>query len=72
MKHLLRYLFLVPTALFAAAPVPTEVLPERIPGARPRNVVFILSDDLRGRGGDHASDFPSPLVVDEPINTDAN
>jgi N-acetylglucosamine-6-sulfatase len=27
---------------------------------------------LRGRGGDDASDFPSPLVVDEPINRDAN
>ena len=47
MKHLLRYLFLVPTALFAAAPVPTEVVPERLPDAKPRNVVFILSDDHR-------------------------
>jgi N-acetylglucosamine-6-sulfatase len=27
---------------------------------------------LRSRGGNHASDFPSPLVVDEPINHDAN
>ena len=33
--------------LQAAAPVPTEVLPERIPGAKPRNVVFILTDDHR-------------------------
>jgi N-acetylglucosamine-6-sulfatase len=47
MKHLLRYLFLVPTALFAVAPVPTEVVPERLPEAKPRNVVFILSDDHR-------------------------
>ena len=34
-------------SLQAAAPVPTEVVPERIPGAKPRNVVFILSDDHR-------------------------
>ena len=27
---------------------------------------------LRSRSGDHASDFSSPLVVDEPINYDAN
>jgi N-acetylglucosamine-6-sulfatase len=33
--------------LHAAAPVPAEVIPERIPGAKPRNVVFILSDDHR-------------------------
>ena len=26
---------------------PREVVPERIPGAKPRNVVFILSDDHR-------------------------
>ena len=47
MKHLLRFLFLAPAALFAAAPVPTDVVPERLPGAKPRNVVFILSDDHR-------------------------
>ena len=47
MKHLLKYLFFLPIALSAAAPVPTEVVPERIPGAKPRNVVFILSDDHR-------------------------
>lgn len=34
-------------SLHAAAPVPTEVVPERIPGANPRNVVFIVSDDHR-------------------------
>ena len=28
-------------------PVPTEVVPDRIEGAKPRNVVFILSDDHR-------------------------
>lgn len=38
---------LVPPLLHAAAPVPAEVIPERIPGAKPRNVVFILSDDHR-------------------------
>jgi N-acetylglucosamine-6-sulfatase len=39
--------FLVPVILRAAAPAPAEVVPERIPGAKPRNVVFILSDDHR-------------------------
>lgn len=28
-------------------PVPAAIVPEQIPGARPRNVVFILSDDHR-------------------------
>jgi N-acetylglucosamine-6-sulfatase len=27
---------------------------------------------LKARGGDKASDFPTPLVVDQPINTNAN
>jgi N-acetylglucosamine-6-sulfatase len=27
---------------------------------------------LRSRGGQHAADFPDPLVVDKPINQDAN
>ncbi len=27
---------------------------------------------LRGRGGDRAADFPAPLVVEKPINTNAN
>jgi len=35
------------TALPAVVPVPAKVVPERIPGAKPRNVVFILSDDHR-------------------------
>lgn len=47
MKKLLKLLLLTPAALFAAAPVPTEIVPEKISGAKPRNVVFILSDDHR-------------------------
>ncbi len=31
----------------AVSPVPKEVVPQKIPGAKPRNVVFILSDDHR-------------------------
>jgi N-acetylglucosamine-6-sulfatase len=31
----------------AVVPVPTEIVPQRIPGAKPRNVVFILTDDHR-------------------------
>ena len=31
----------------AVVPVPKEIVPERIPGAKPRNVVFILADDHR-------------------------
>lgn len=41
-------LFLLLTvSLAAVVPVPSEVVPQRIPGAKPRNVVFILSDDHR-------------------------
>jgi len=40
-------LTLAPALLCAAAPVPAAIVPERIPGATPRNVVFILSDDHR-------------------------
>lgn len=48
MKRLLACLTLfLPPLLRAAEPVPSEVAPERIPGAKPRNVVFILSDDHR-------------------------
>ena len=48
MRRLLTgILMLVPGLIHAAAPVPAEIVPERIPGARPRNVVFILSDDHR-------------------------
>ncbi|MDQ5981176.1 MAG: hypothetical protein QG602_4154 [Verrucomicrobiota bacterium] len=41
-------LALAGTALVAeVVPVPTAIVPERIAGAKPRNVVFILSDDHR-------------------------
>ena len=35
------------STLHAVTPVPSEVVPEKIPGVKPRNVVFILSDDHR-------------------------
>ena len=35
------------TAMAAVNPVPDSVVPERIDGAQPRNVVFILADDHR-------------------------
>ena len=35
------------TVMAAVTPVPDSVVPERIDGAQPRNVVFILSDDHR-------------------------
>ncbi|MCB1125867.1 MAG: sulfatase-like hydrolase/transferase, partial [Verrucomicrobiae bacterium] len=35
------------TGFGAVVPVPAEIIPERIPGAKPRSVVFILSDDHR-------------------------
>ncbi len=41
------FLMLGPTAFGAATPIPEKVVPERIPAAPPRNVVFILSDDHR-------------------------
>ena len=45
---LLLSALLAPLALSAAVvPVPTEIVPQRIPGAKPRNVVFILTDDHR-------------------------
>lgn len=31
----------------AVVPVPTEVTPQKIPGAKPHNIVFILTDDHR-------------------------
>ena len=33
--------------VLAIVPVPKEIVPERIAGAKPRNVVFILADDHR-------------------------
>jgi N-acetylglucosamine-6-sulfatase len=48
MKHLLKLLWiLAPSALSAVTPMPEKVLPVPIPDAKPRNVVFILSDDHR-------------------------
>ncbi|MDQ5977042.1 MAG: sulfatase [Verrucomicrobiota bacterium] len=61
----LRFTLLVP--LFAAAaawaapvPVPATVLAERLPGAKPLNVVFILTDDHRY---DAMSFMGHPLAV---------
>jgi N-acetylglucosamine-6-sulfatase len=45
--HLICHLLVIPSILFATTPQPAEVAFERIPGAKPRNVVFILSDDHR-------------------------
>jgi N-acetylglucosamine-6-sulfatase len=48
MKHLFKLLWiLTPSALSAVTPMPEKVLPEQISGSKPRNVVFILSDDHR-------------------------
>ena len=48
MKSLLNLiLILSPSILAAAGSVPDKVVPEQLPGAKPRNVVFILSDDHR-------------------------
>jgi N-acetylglucosamine-6-sulfatase len=47
-RLLLPGLALAGTALAAeVVPVPTAIVPERLAGAKPRNVVFILSDDHR-------------------------
>ena len=40
-------LVVIGNAFASVVPVPSTVIPERIPGAKPRNVVFILSDDHR-------------------------
>lgn len=40
-------LMLIAPALSSVVPVPKEVAPQAVPGAKPRNVVFILSDDHR-------------------------
>lgn len=49
MKSTLIVSAFILTSIAAAAvtPVPKEVVPERIKGAKPHNVVFILSDDHR-------------------------
>ncbi len=47
LRNLVLALSLPLTAMAAVTPVPDSVVPERIDGAQPRNVVFILSDDHR-------------------------
>ena len=49
MKSLLSLsiVLLCTAASSAVEPVPSEVVPQQIEGAKPRNVVFILSDDHR-------------------------
>ena len=48
MRTFLTLLLLSAVPLFAAiAPIPKEVIGQKIPGAKPRNVVFILADDHR-------------------------
>ncbi|MCU0795194.1 MAG: sulfatase [Akkermansiaceae bacterium] len=48
MNHILKLsMIFAPWALSAVEPVPDEVVPEPVPGSKPRNVVFILSDDHR-------------------------
>ncbi len=47
MRLLLSGLLFALPLLAAVHPVPSEAVPERLPGARPRNVVFILADDHR-------------------------
>jgi N-acetylglucosamine-6-sulfatase len=44
---LLAWVAWLPCAATATVPAPKEVQPERVPGAKPRNVVFILADDHR-------------------------
>ncbi len=44
---LLAFLLISAVSLHGVVPVPSEVTPQRVAGAKPRNVVFILSDDHR-------------------------
>ena len=46
-KYLIVLLAFARVVSAAVVPVPKAVKPERIPGSKPRNVVFILSDDHR-------------------------
>jgi N-acetylglucosamine-6-sulfatase len=46
-RHVAFALLALPSALPAASDVPNEIVPERVKGAKARNVVFILSDDHR-------------------------
>jgi N-acetylglucosamine-6-sulfatase len=47
MRLLLLFLVVVLPVFSAVAPVPNEVVARKVPGAKPRNVVFILADDHR-------------------------
>lgn len=47
MQRYLLALLLAAAPLAAFVPVPQEVSPEKVAGAKPRNVVFILTDDHR-------------------------
>ena len=49
MHRLILAILLITAAALPAAvvPVPREVVPERLPGAKPRNVILILVDDHR-------------------------
>ena len=44
---LLAFLAIPALALSAVTPVPTQIKPQKIKGAEPRNVIFILTDDHR-------------------------
>ncbi len=44
---LLAAVLISSVSLHGVVPVPSEVTPQRVAGAKPRNVVFILSDDHR-------------------------
>jgi N-acetylglucosamine-6-sulfatase len=47
-KRFLLALALAPTlALHAVVPVPREIVPQRIPGAKPHSVILVLTDDQR-------------------------
>lgn len=47
-RNTLTVILVAASALQAeVVPVPTDVVVERIPGAKPRNVIFVLSDDHR-------------------------
>ncbi len=47
LPSLLATLLISAVCLQGVVPVPSEVTPQRVAGAKPRNVVFILSDDHR-------------------------
>ena len=47
LPSLLAAVLISSVSLHGVVPVPSEVTPQRVAGAKPRNVVFILSDDHR-------------------------